>query len=203
MKLPKYVHAYTDRLGKPRFYYRRNGAKRVPLPGLPWSPQFMEAYEAAEASVGKPPPPGPIGASRVIPGSLKAAMVRYYASTNFRQGLADSTQGAARNLLERFAAADGRGERRLRDMQHRHLQAAIAKFESASVQRSMLRAIRHFLRWALDAALIDNDPSSGVRQKKLPPGGHRIWDEEHVAKYKERHPVGSQAWLALCLMRID
>ena len=54
IKLPKYVHAYTDRLGKPRFYYRRNGVKRVPLPGLPWSPDFMTAYTAAEASAGPP-----------------------------------------------------------------------------------------------------------------------------------------------------
>ena len=201
MKLPKYVHAYVDRLGKPRFYYRRKGAKRVPLPGLPWSPDFMTAYAAAEASQAKPAPPGPIGASRVVPGSLKAALVRYYASTNFTQGLAESSQGAVCNLLERFAAAEGRGERRLHDMQHRHLQAAISKFKFASVQRNMLRSIRHFLKWALDAGMIDNNPSDGVRRKKLrDTGGHRIWTEEHVAQFKERHPVGSQAWLALCLM---
>ena len=201
IKQPKYVHGYTDRLGKPRFYYRRNGVKRVPLPGLPWSPDFMAAYAAAEASAGKPAPPGPIGASRVVPGSLKAALVRYYASTNFTQDLAESTKGAVRNLLERFAAAEGRGERRLRDLQHRHLQAAISKFESASVQRSMLRSIRHFLKWALDAGFIDNNPSDGVRRKKLlNTGGHRVWEEEHVAAFKQRHPVGSQARLALCLM---
>ena len=102
-------------------------------------------------------------------------MVRYYASTNFTQGLAESTQGAVRNLLERLATAEGR----LRDMQHRHLQAAISKFESASVQRSMLRSIRHFLKWALDARLIDNNPSDGVRRKKLrDTGGHRL---RHIA----------------------
>ena len=44
---PKFVQAFKDRNGKPRFYFRRAGFKSVPLPGLPWSPQFMEAYEAA------------------------------------------------------------------------------------------------------------------------------------------------------------
>ena len=37
---PKYVQAFIDRNGKPRFYFRRPGFKSVPLPGLPWSPQI-------------------------------------------------------------------------------------------------------------------------------------------------------------------
>ena len=49
-KLPKHVHGYLDRLGKARFYYKRKGAKGVPLPGLPWSPQFMAAYNLAHAA---------------------------------------------------------------------------------------------------------------------------------------------------------
>jgi hypothetical protein len=46
-KLPKYTHGYVDQHGKPRFYLRRPGHKKIPLPGLPWSPEFMEAREAA------------------------------------------------------------------------------------------------------------------------------------------------------------
>ena len=44
---PRYTHGYLDRHRKPRFYLRRPGHKQVPLPGLPWSPEFMEAYTAA------------------------------------------------------------------------------------------------------------------------------------------------------------
>jgi hypothetical protein len=47
LKLPRYIHAFIDRHGKPRFYFRRSGFKRVPLPGLPWSPEFMAALELA------------------------------------------------------------------------------------------------------------------------------------------------------------
>ena len=43
----KFVQAFIDRNGRPRFYFRRPSFRRVPLPGLPWSPQFMEVYEAA------------------------------------------------------------------------------------------------------------------------------------------------------------
>jgi len=44
---PKFVNGYIDRHGKPRFYFRRAGFKKVPLPGLPWSPEFMAAYHHA------------------------------------------------------------------------------------------------------------------------------------------------------------
>ena len=49
LKLPPYIHGYTDRHGRPRFYFRRAGFKKVPLPGLPWSPVFMDAYDTALA----------------------------------------------------------------------------------------------------------------------------------------------------------
>ena len=63
---PKFVNGYIDRHGKPRFYFRRAGFKKVP-PGLPWSPEFMAAYEEALADQ-----PTPIGAARVRPGTIRA-----------------------------------------------------------------------------------------------------------------------------------
>jgi len=48
-RLPKYVHGFVDRHGKPRFYFRRPGFESVPLQGLPYSPEFMCAYETALA----------------------------------------------------------------------------------------------------------------------------------------------------------
>jgi hypothetical protein len=34
MKLPRYVHGFVDRHGKPRFYFRHPGFESVPLPGV-------------------------------------------------------------------------------------------------------------------------------------------------------------------------
>ena len=64
---PKFVHGFIDRHGKPRWYFRRPGFKQVPLPGLPWSPEFMAAYE--EALAGQP---AQIGNGAVKPGTLRA-----------------------------------------------------------------------------------------------------------------------------------
>jgi hypothetical protein len=65
---PKYVQGFIDRHGKARFYFRRAGFKTVALPGLPWSPPFMAAYEAALSGQ-----PAEIGASRVKPGTMWGA----------------------------------------------------------------------------------------------------------------------------------
>jgi integrase len=62
-RLPKFVHGFLDRHGRPRFYLRRPAFKPVPLPGLPWSPEFMAAYEQAMASQ----PPAEIGGGRTSP----------------------------------------------------------------------------------------------------------------------------------------
>jgi hypothetical protein len=74
MKRPKYVKAWVDdRDGRAYYYFRRRGFPRVRLPGLPWSPSFMAAYEAAMSG-----PRTAIGAGRIKPGSVAAARRRVF-----------------------------------------------------------------------------------------------------------------------------
>jgi hypothetical protein len=77
LKLPHYVKHYIDRNGKARFYYRRAGVKEVPLPGLPWSPEFMQAWEKAHAAY-KAADAVILGASRTVAGTVNAGLVAYY-----------------------------------------------------------------------------------------------------------------------------
>lgn len=196
-KLPKHVHGYIDRLGNARYYYKRTGCKGIALPGLPWSPGFMAAYDLAHAAY-EQPMAIPLGASRTIRGTLDAALVLYYESAAFLQGLGDNTRGPQRGLLERWRK--GHGKLPLRPLRSKHIQAFISKLESAPVQRNMLRAIRHFTKFALGASLIDEDPAISVTRAKMKKtGGFFTWTEEHVAKFEERHPVGTRARLALAL----
>ena len=54
-RLPKFVHGFIDRHGRPRFDLRRPGFEFLkPLRGLPYSATFMNDYEAAMA--GQPLP---------------------------------------------------------------------------------------------------------------------------------------------------
>jgi hypothetical protein len=98
-KLPRYTHGYVDRHGTPRFYFRKAGQKTVPLPGLPWSPQFMEVYERALREVAGVE----LGAKRTVPGTISAALVSYYQSSAFTEALAKVTQQNRRAILKRSA----------------------------------------------------------------------------------------------------
>ena len=88
-KPPKYCHGYIDCRGKPRWYLRKPGLKRVPLPGLPWSPEFMAAYEAAIASAKNEP-----SKNRVKPGSIADLIALYYQTAAFTR-LSDATRQAS------------------------------------------------------------------------------------------------------------
>jgi hypothetical protein len=115
LRLPKYVHHYVDRHGRPRYYVRRAGFNKVPLPGLPYSSEFMDAYQAALAGqVGRIE----IGASRTEAGTVNHAIVRYLGSQAF-QVLAPSTQGMRRAILERFRAEHG--DKRIAKLQAEHV----------------------------------------------------------------------------------
>ncbi|KRR14730.1 hypothetical protein CP49_30920 [Bradyrhizobium valentinum] len=62
------------RFGKPRFYLRAPGRTRVPLTGLPWSPEFMEARQKALDGDWKAPE---LGVSRTKAGTVNAALVSF------------------------------------------------------------------------------------------------------------------------------
>ena len=196
-KLPKHVHGYIDRLGTARHYYKRAGSKPVALPGLPWSPDFMAEYEAAHAAY-EQPDSVPLGSSRTMAGTLNAALVRYYESGGFKD-LAPGTRDMRRNLLERWRA--DHGALPLRPLRSKHIQAYISKLESKATQRNTLSSIRHFTKFALGAAMIDEDPALSVTRAKLKnTGGFKTWSEEDLAQFETTYPVGTKERLAMALM---
>src|SRR5664280_2186377 len=90
---PKYVHGFIDRFGNARFYFRRAGYKSVPLPGLPWSPEFMVCYEAAIKNDWDRPD---IGSMRTVAGTVNAAIISYYNSSADFCCLSQSTKAMRR-----------------------------------------------------------------------------------------------------------
>jgi hypothetical protein len=90
-----YVQSFRDKkTGAVFHYFRRAGFRRVRLPGLPGSTEFMAAYQAALGSR-----PEPIGVTkRSKPGSVSAAIVSYYGSQSFRN-LTGGTPAMRRAIL--------------------------------------------------------------------------------------------------------
>src|SRR5262249_206973 len=117
-RAPKYVHGYIDRHGRPRFYFRRGGFKRAPLPGLPWSPEFMEAYQTALDKT----PRVEIGARRTVAGTVNAVVIGYFASAAF-QNLASASQRHYRGIIERFRCEHG--DKRIAKLERRNVMAML------------------------------------------------------------------------------
>ncbi len=112
LKLPRYVHGFVDRHGKPRFYFRRAGFSAVALPGLPYSPAFMNAYEAALA--GQRPAP----TTRGIPGTMNALALSFFAAPSFST-LRPSTRSTYRWTIERLCREHG--DKRAADLRREHI----------------------------------------------------------------------------------
>jgi integrase len=198
MKLPKYVHGFIDRHGRARFYFRRAGFKKVALRGLPWSPEFMTAYERAREGQ-----PAQIGAANVLPGSMRALAVSYYGSPEYQRM---SSKSVRRNIIEKFLRetdANGvcNGDKRAAMLRREHVIGVMAeradKPESANGLRKALRAL---MQHAVAIKLRGDDPTQGVRS--IPPkarGGFHTWTEEEIAQFEAHHPIGSKPRLALAL----
>jgi hypothetical protein len=196
LKLPPGCKRYVDHTGVVRTYYRHTSPPTA-LPGLPWSPEFMAAYEAAKAR-GDRAGPVMIGASRTMPGTVNAALVRYYVSDDFKNMTKDVRQ-QNRGYLEKWRAT--RGDKKLRGWKHEHVQGFIGKLTTPHMQRNNLRALRHFAKWAKRERLLDVNPTVDIEKAKIvKTGGFRPWEENHVAAYVAKHPVGTTAHLALMIM---
>lgn len=209
IKGPRYTHGYIDNRGKPRWYFRRPGFKQVPLPGLPWSPEFMAAREVALAGQ-----PAEIGSSRVRPGTMRALAVSYFNSAGQIQNsecvgfrsLKPITQGVYRNIIDNFCEEAGTTGIKIGDMPAAGLRKEhIIKFMAARSDRpdsanGLRKALRAMMAHAVATGIRREDPTQGIRalKPKSKTGFHR-WSEAEIAQFEERHPVGSKPRLALAL----
>jgi integrase len=188
---PKFVQAFIDRNGKPRFYFRRGGFKSVPLPGLPWSPQFMEVYEAALSGQ-----PLQIGTSRTKPGTVSAAIIGYYYDQSFL-ALAPSTQRPLRGILERFRAEHG--DKHIALLRRQHI-LTLLRSKKRFAARHWLMAIRALMKYAVEIGLREDNPAAGVKLPNLKTDGYHSWTDAEIDQFEACHGPGTRARLALSLL---
>src|SRR5262249_21309595 len=173
LRLPPYVHAFTDRHGKARFYFRRRGFKQTPLPGLPYSTEFMDAYQAAlETSSDSRIE---IGASRTTPGTINALVASYYKSDAWVNGLEEETRKSRRRIIEKFGVKHG--EKRVALLRQEHIIKMLGEIERPSAKCNWLKAIRGLMQAAMPTIRKD-DPTAGIPGVKLPKSrGHHTWTD--------------------------
>jgi integrase len=190
----KFIQQFR-RHGRQYTYFRRPGFKRVPLPGLPGSSEFMAAY--AEAMADQPAPV--TGGREILPGTFNALALSYLNSASFRS-LAASTQSVYRNLIDRLRIENGNSL--VAKLERHHIVARMAeradKPESANVLRKVLRAT---MQHAIAIGMRKDDPTQGTKPiaSKSADGFHS-WSDDEIAQFEARHSIGAKARLALALL---
>lgn len=188
-----YIHEFRDRHGKVRRYFRRPGYKRIRLPGLPGSDEFMSAYQLALAGHERVE----IGANRTKPGTVNAAIVGYYNSDAFCS-LAPETKKRRRNILEHFRAEHG--DKRIVTLPAAFIIKTLGK-KSPAAARNWFKALRGLLQFAVANQYRRDDPTEGMKlARSVKSEGFHAWTEVEIEQFKAHHPIGSRARLALALL---
>jgi integrase len=199
---PKYVQAFIDRTGKSRFYFRRPGFKRVSLPGLPWSPEFMAAYQEITKAE---KPPLQIVSDRVKPRSIWALAIAYYDSAAFK-ALKPITQGVYRNIIERFCREVDRegecyGDKSAVTLKAKHIEKMmVVRADKPDSANGLRKVLREMMKVAVKLEWREDDPTQGI--KKIKPkkqGGFHRWTDAEIVTFADRHPVGTRAHLAMAM----
>jgi site-specific recombinase XerD len=188
----KYVHAFIDRHGHTRYYFRRHG-RRIKLPGAFGSHEFLGVYAAAlseQCQDGQP------SRQRAGDGTFAALAARYYASPKFL-ALSPTSRTGYRRAIERFLGEHG--HRRVDQMKREHVDMIIGKFaDKPGAGIIMLKRLRTLLRYAVAIGWRETDPSTGLDAYK----SHEFhtWTEGEIEQFEQRWPVGTKQRLAFDLL---
>jgi integrase len=192
----KYVNAFGNHRRKNervRYYFRRRGFKAIPLPGVPGSEAFMEAYQMALGAIPDTDRPE-VGACRTEPGTINALVVAYYKSAEWAN-LANDTRSSRRRIIEKFRAQHG--SKRARLLSREHVAKMLCEITRPTAKRSWLKAIRGLLKHAVPTMRKD-DPTEGIASIKLPKTkGHHNWSDAEIAQYRAYWPLGTQQRLVM------
>ena len=193
-KLPKFVKAFVDkRDSRGYFYLRRRGYPCVRLPGLPWSPSFMAAYEAALGG----PRNTAIGAGRIKPGSVAAVVGAYLDSQQAFGSKSAGTQRMRRGILNRFR--DAYGDRPLAQLPPEWI-AAVLDEKPPHAARSWLITLRSLCQFAITRGWLRADPTANIKRASIKSDGHWTWTEDEIARYEAHYPIGTRERLAFALL---
>jgi integrase len=201
-RAPKYVQGFIDRHGKGRFYFRRAGFPKVALPGLPWSPRFMEAYERA---MGGQPAPVASRSSQIKTGSFRALAVSYFQSLGFCS-MNPRTQRVYRNVVERLCEQTDKtggkvGNYPVSLLKREHIvRLMAAKSDRPEAANMLRRVLRAMMKYAVESDLRANDPTRDVRAMKSKGQGAHSWSETEIAQFETCHAIGSRARLGFALL---
>lgn len=213
LDLPNLVEE-TDRHGNTVLYVRKKvdgRTKRIRLRAMPGTPAFLTEYQAALDAVSAVGSALPRKLDGIQTGSLGWLAEQYFRSEEFK-ALAKKSQELRRSYingcldepLKPGGAVLMRACPYLRvDVTHIQMlrdRKVAQGLSGAAINRK--KYMGSLFTWAIEEKKfkIKTNPCRDVKKPKHVTSGFYTWTADDVAKFVERHPIGTTAYLALCLM---
>lgn len=183
------MNAFTDRHGRERWYFRRNGWS-IPLPD-PSTKEFNAAYEAAKKKSEMSKESPVITAKR---GTLDYAKELYYASAEFNN-LASSSRRRMRYVLD--ALCNRKGSSGVR-----YGEGSIARIKRSDVFKwrdemagrpgaanMLVSVLSMWFNFCVNRDLRSDNPARGIKPLKI--GEIRDWTNDELLRFEEKWPLGT------------
>lgn len=173
--------------------------EKITLPVGPEHPSFMEHYLAARAGR-RPDHSPPVDQVRdVIPHSVSWLTLRFEAWMESRvqaRLLDPGTLKQRRAYYDRIRAEHG--TKRMDMPKSKLLEFRDTMIDTPGAANNMVKAVRACYSWAVERDLVAENPALGIDNLKSGQGAVP-WSIDDLRQYRERHPIGTMAHLALTL----
>lgn len=153
---------------------------------------FMAEYHAAIQKI-EAGEAGPIWRE-----TLAWLWLRYKDSSAWTD-LSHATKRQRENIMRRVLESAGR--EKVSDITRKVIvEGRDRRAESPAAARHFVDTLRGLFRWALDAELIESDPTRDVKVSKPRTEGHHTWTAEEIARFHVCYPRGTRERVAFDLL---
>lgn len=189
-RLPHLRHE-RNRHGDWCWYFRRENGPRVRIKAAFGTPEFNAEYNAArDGKSGE----APVKRS----GTLAWLIDRYKRSGEFAD-LRASTRAVRDRQLRALLKESGSVQ--FINIKRKHIQDAMdRRAATPHAANNLLTVLTRMFRWAVENEHVETNPCDTVRRRAAKSDGFHTWTLEEVAAYRDKHPIGTMARLALDLL---
>ena len=205
-RLPPNVTAFTDRHGKRRYRYRKQGQPHYSFKDHPGTPKHPSAEYRAVAAGLLPRTRTEATHQRTI----RDLVNRYYGTPKFTSPGA-VTQEKVRARLEKFCAAHG--SKPVVGLRFNHVETILSsqaqigknavgkKVGGPHAAKSLEKDLKRIFDLAVRLEWVVNNPVRLAGSVKVPKtAGFHSWSEDEIEQYRAHYPIGTMGRLAMEIM---
>lgn len=194
----KYVQPFVSpKNGKTYVYLRRPGFPRIRLPGILGSPEFIAGYHAAMAGQDVAPI---VAAEKKQQSLIDAALDRYINGALKQRLPKQSSRDRQTATLRAWARCEGVGASDFSLLDAKYINRVIADAPTLNVAYTWFITVREFTKWAVTQDLLKTDPCLGIKVVRNESDGHDFFNEDQIAKFEARWPIGTRERLLFSLL---